>query len=148
LENPKTKEAKAVVFDLAKIKGFEKLATKPKNAAVIAMDEKGTNAVKGFNNFGNILIEEYRNVNPLMALNCKYLIIAGAEKIFGGENKKQKAKSKDVKNNQGSMINDTSMNKLVIPDKSGIQGKISDSAVKVSKSVSEKKPAKKPVTKN
>src|ERR1035437_1402545 len=122
LENPKTKEAKAVVLDLAKIKGFEKLATKPKNAAVIAMNEKGTNAVKGFNNFGNISIEEYRNVNPLMALNCKYLIIAGAEKIFAGakneikmEVKKEKSKEGKMINDQGSIINDASADKSVIP---------------------------------
>ncbi len=83
-----------MVLDLAKVKGFEKLATKPKNAAVIAMDEKGTNAVKGFNNFGNISIEEYRNMNPLMALNCKYLVIAGADKIFAGVKAEVKAEAK------------------------------------------------------
>ncbi|MDR3558544.1 MAG: 50S ribosomal protein L4 [Candidatus Pacebacteria bacterium] len=94
LENPKTKEAKAVVLDLATIKGFEKLATKPKNAAIIAMNEKGDNAVKGFNNFGNIAIEEYRNINPLMALNCKYLVIAGANKIFAGVKAEAKAEAK------------------------------------------------------
>jgi len=94
LENPKTREAKAVVLDLATIKGFEKLATKPKNAAIIAMNEKGDNAVKGFNNFGNIAIEEYRNINPLMALNCKYLVIAGANKIFAGVKAEAKAEAK------------------------------------------------------
>ena len=56
LDNPKTKEAKAVVLDLAKIQGFEKFSTKPKNVAVIALNEKATNVVKGFNNFGNISI--------------------------------------------------------------------------------------------
>jgi large subunit ribosomal protein L4 len=96
LSAPKTKEAKAVILDLAKVKGFEKLATKPKNAAVIAMNEKGDNAVKGFRNFGNVSVEEYRNVNPLMALNYKYLVIAGAEKIFAGVKAEVKAEAMPV----------------------------------------------------
>jgi large subunit ribosomal protein L4 len=115
LVDPKTKEAKAVVIDLAKIKGFEKLATKPENAAVIAMDEKGTNVVKGFGNFGNISIEEYRNTNPLMVLNCKYLIIAGAKKIFAGvkAEAKKEAKEKEIKgeNEKAEKIEKTSANK-------------------------------------
>jgi large subunit ribosomal protein L4 len=94
LENPKTKEAKAVVFDLAKIKGFEKFSTKPENVAVIALHEKGTNVMKGFNNFGNISIEEYRNINPLMVLNHKYLVISGADKIFAGAKAEAKAEAK------------------------------------------------------
>ena len=87
LDNSKTREAKAVMLDLAKIKGFEKFATKPKNVAVIAMNEKATSVVKGFDNFGNISVEEYRNINPLMVLNHKYLVITGAEKIFNEEGK-------------------------------------------------------------
>jgi large subunit ribosomal protein L4 len=118
LDNPKKKEAKAIILDLAKIKGFEKLATKPKNAAVIAMNEKGDNAVKGFNNFGNISIEEYRNINPLMALNCKYLVIAGAENIFEEEGKRQKTKGKseekrETENKSKSEVLDTSFGGLL-----------------------------------
>ena len=94
LENPKTKEAKAVVLDLASIKGFEKFSTKPENVAVIALHEKSTHVMKGFNNFGNISIEEYRNINPLMVLNHKYLVIAGAEKIFASANAEAKADAK------------------------------------------------------
>lgn len=97
LSAPKTREAKAVVLDLSKVKGFEKFATKPANVAVIAMNERGENAVKGFNNFGNISVEEYRNLNPLMVLNHKYLVIAGAEKIFGSGKGGAKASTKAEK---------------------------------------------------
>jgi len=93
LTAPKTKEAKAVVLDLAKVKGYEKLATKPENAAVIVMNEKATNTVKSFNNFGNISVEEYRNLNPLMALNHKFIIVSGSEKIFGAAKKTKVVKS-------------------------------------------------------
>lgn len=73
---PKTKDAKAVVMSLATIKGFEKLATKPKNVALIATDKKDVNLSKSFQNFGNFSVEETRNINPLSVLNHKYLIIA------------------------------------------------------------------------
>lgn len=72
---PKTKDAKAVVLSLAGIKGFEKLATKPKNVALIATDKKDVNLSKSFQNFGNFSVEETRNINPLSVLNHKYLIM-------------------------------------------------------------------------
>jgi len=72
---PKTKEAKAVMLSLAGIKGFEKLGTKPKNVALIATDKKDTNLLKSFQNFGNVSVEETRNINPLSVLNHKYLIM-------------------------------------------------------------------------
>jgi hypothetical protein len=59
------------------------------------MHEKGTNVAKGFNNFGNISIEEYRNINPLMVLNHKYLVISGADKIFAGAKAEAKAEAKE-----------------------------------------------------
>ncbi|MDE2188676.1 MAG: 50S ribosomal protein L4 [Patescibacteria group bacterium] len=102
---PKTKEAKSVIFDLAKVKGFESLATKRENAAVIAMSEKGDNAAKGFRNFGNFSIEEYRNINPVMLLNHKYLVITGAEKIFGKvEDRKSKVENTEPKVNKVEKI--------------------------------------------
>jgi large subunit ribosomal protein L4 len=82
---PKAKEAKATLLSLAKVKGFEKLATKPKNAAIIAIDKKYPEVVKSFKNFGNVDVEELRSVNPVSLLNHKYLVIANPEeslKIF------------------------------------------------------------------
>jgi large subunit ribosomal protein L4 len=93
LAEPKTRIAKEVLAKLATIKGFEKITTKPKNAAVIALNEKATNTMRGFSNFGNISIEEYRNVNPLMVLNHKYLVIADAEKIFSAITADMKAEA-------------------------------------------------------
>ncbi len=73
---PKAKEAKAVILSLAKVKGFEKLATKPKNAAIIAINKKEDALVKSFRNFGNIDIEELRSINPVSVMNHKYIVIA------------------------------------------------------------------------
>ncbi len=82
---PKAKDAKATLLSLSTIKGFEKLATKPKNAAIIAIDKKYPELTKSFKNFGNVDVEELRNVNPVSILNHKYLVISNPKeslKIF------------------------------------------------------------------
>ncbi len=82
---PKAKDAKTALISLAKVKGFEKLGTKPKNAAIIAIDKKYPELTKSFKNFGNVAVEELRNINPVSALNHKYIVIANPKeslKIF------------------------------------------------------------------
>lgn len=82
---PKAKDAKVVLMDLSTIKGFEKLATKPKNAAIIAINKKYPELSKSFSNFGNVDVEELRTINPVSLLNHKYIVIANPEeslKIF------------------------------------------------------------------
>lgn len=76
---PKAKEAKATLLSLSKVKGFEKLATKPKNAAIIAIDKKNPEIVKSFRNFGNVDLEELRTINPVSLMNHKYIVIANPE---------------------------------------------------------------------
>lgn len=76
---PKAKDAKIALMALSTIKGFEKLATKPKNAAIITIDKKYPELSKSFKNFGNVDIEELRNINPVSVLNHKYLVIANPE---------------------------------------------------------------------
>lgn len=82
---PKAKDAKATLLALSKIEGFEKLATKTKNAAIIALNKKEDSVVKSFKNFGNVGVEEFRTINPMSVLNAKYIIITNpkeALKIF------------------------------------------------------------------
>lgn len=73
--SPKTTEAKAVLISLAKNKGFEKLSTKPENAAFIALAQKNTNVEKSFRNIGSVVVDETRNLNLLDILNHKFIII-------------------------------------------------------------------------
>lgn len=80
MTEPKTKEAKTVVESLASVSGFENLAKKRKNTAVVALAEKNINTEKSFSNFGNISMDEVRNINPVDILNYKYLIIENPEK--------------------------------------------------------------------
>ncbi len=87
-DKPKTKEAKNILISLSKIKGCEKLASKKVNTAIVALDKKATAVQKSFNNFGNISVEEFRNINPVSILNHTYLIISNpAQSLKNLENK-------------------------------------------------------------
>jgi large subunit ribosomal protein L4 len=72
---PKTVDAKKVLASFATIKGFEKLAIKKVNAMYLALPTKDENVLKSFNNFGNVAVEELRNINPLVLAQYKYIVI-------------------------------------------------------------------------
>ncbi|MDQ2933120.1 MAG: 50S ribosomal protein L4 [bacterium] len=76
---PKAKDAKKILLSLSGIKGYEKLASKKANAAIIALDKKSDALTKSFRNFGNVSIEEFRNINPVSVMNHTYLIVANPE---------------------------------------------------------------------
>ena len=73
-EAPKTAEAKKVVEALSKVAGYEKLVTKKKNTALILLVENDGVVKKSFNNFGNITVDEVRNLNALDVLSYTYVI--------------------------------------------------------------------------
>jgi large subunit ribosomal protein L4 len=72
---PATKEAAAALQAIAKAAGQTELATKRKNAAVIALAGSDANAKKSFRNIGSLIVEEARNLNPVDLMNKKYLVI-------------------------------------------------------------------------
>ena len=74
LITPKTKEAAGILKSLSKIKGFETLATKKKNGALILLQEKNENLKRAFRNLPGVLLDEARNLNLLNILSYKYLI--------------------------------------------------------------------------
>jgi large subunit ribosomal protein L4 len=76
---PKSSEAKNILMSLSKIKGYEKIATKKVNTAMITTDKKTDSVSKSFRNFGNISVEEFRNINPVSLMNHTYLIISNPE---------------------------------------------------------------------
>lgn len=76
---PKTKDAVAVLKNLSSIKGFEKLSTKRKNAAYIAVKEQNENLKKSFGNYGAVEVSPISNINPIDAMNYKYIVIADPE---------------------------------------------------------------------
>ncbi|MDD2657391.1 MAG: 50S ribosomal protein L4 [Candidatus Pacebacteria bacterium] len=79
---PKTALAKTALAALAKGSGAATLATKSKNAALIALSAYDTNTIKSFSNFGSIATEELRNLNPVDVMTHKYLIIEKPEAAF------------------------------------------------------------------
>ncbi len=79
LAKPKSKDARAILTAFGSIKGFEKVATKKKNAALIAFDKRTEAVDKSFKNFGNVSIEEFRNINPVSLMNHSYLIVVNPE---------------------------------------------------------------------
>lgn len=72
---PKTAEAKKVMHSLGGVKGFERISTKKRNTLLVALNARNSAVEKSFRNFGNVSIEEVRNLNPVEALKYKYVAI-------------------------------------------------------------------------
>ena len=79
LAAPKTAEAKKALVGLSGVKGFEKLASKKKNAALVAMTDKTDAAEKSFRNMGNVACVRVSNLNPVSVLRNTYLIVENPE---------------------------------------------------------------------
>ncbi len=76
---PKTAAAKKAMIALSKIGGFERLATKKRNAALVAFSEKSDAAEKSFRNIGSVATMAARNLNPVAVLRSTYLILENPE---------------------------------------------------------------------
>ncbi len=76
----KAKEAKDVLSSLSKVSGFTDLLSKKKNSAYIALSAKDKATEKSFGNFGNVLVDEIRNVSPLDLMKYKYVVISNPVK--------------------------------------------------------------------
>ena len=81
-EAPKTNDAKAFIGALTK--GTEKadLATKRKNAALIVLGARDEATEKSFRNFGNMLVTQAKDVNPVELLSYKYVVVADPEETL------------------------------------------------------------------
>ncbi len=82
LAEPKTRVAVQVLHSLSSVKGFEKMFSKKNNAAVIALSGKHKEMERAFNNLGNVEVLEARNLNPLVLLEYKYLIIENPQEAL------------------------------------------------------------------
>lgn len=75
-EAPKAKEARAILHALGTIKGSEEIASKKKNAALIVLPTRDENTEKSFQNFGNVLALQAKDINPVELLSFKYVVVA------------------------------------------------------------------------
>ena len=78
----KTRVAVKALQSLSNIKGFENIFSKKNNATVIALSSKNKETERAFDNLGNIEVVEARNLNPLLLLEYKYLIIENPKLIY------------------------------------------------------------------
>ena len=90
---PKTAVAKSALANLAKGAGAAQLVSKKKNAALFALASYNANAIKSFSNFGNVMTEEVRSLNPVEVMSHKYLVIEDPKESF--EILLSRAKSRD-----------------------------------------------------
>jgi len=90
LDNPKTKDAKEIIGSLSKVQGFKDLATRRKNTALILIPENNVVIKKSFNNFGNIEVDEVRNLNVVDLLNYKFVVIVDPKVAIKSLESKQK----------------------------------------------------------
>ena len=76
MQAPKTTQAKEILSSMSSIPNFEKLSTKKRNNALIALGKSDENIKKSFRNFGNISVGEIKNINPVEVLKYKYLVVS------------------------------------------------------------------------
>lgn len=92
---PKTKVAKGMLDGLVK-SGMHMPKNKSKNTALIALPKAHAATQKSFANFRNIEMIEVRNLNPVVVLSSKYLIIANPAAAIEMLSKKKVAKDKPL----------------------------------------------------
>lgn len=80
IPSPKSAQAKEILSSFSTIPNFEKLSTKKKNTALMALGKNDENVKKSFRNFGNVSVEEIRNINPVKVLKYKYLVVSEPKK--------------------------------------------------------------------
>src|SRR3989338_3608098 len=78
---PKTREAIAALAALSKAAKVKLLAPRG-NRALVALSRYDGIAVKSFRNLGGVATEEARNINPLMLLSYKYLVVENPDESF------------------------------------------------------------------
>lgn len=70
---PKAKTARETIVNLGKV--ASSLPGKRKNAALIALPSRDANIEKSFQNFGNIEVVQVKDMNPVLLLTYKYVVI-------------------------------------------------------------------------
>jgi len=80
-EEPKTKFAKEVLTTLSSLEGFEKMAYKKKNNALIVLPEKSEVVMKSFANFGNVFVKKAVDLNVHDVFKYKFVVLVNPEQV-------------------------------------------------------------------
>ncbi len=87
----KTKFAKDLVTAIAKNDAFAKISIKRKNTALVIVPEKDVAVSRAFSNFSNMEVCEARNLNPVTAIQYKYVVIGNPDMTLAAlDSKNQK----------------------------------------------------------
>lgn len=87
LSELKTKNAQDILSKLSAVKGFERLSTKKKTAALLAIPNRDEKIEKSFRNIPSVTISQVQDLNLLDALKFNSIILVGAESIKQLESK-------------------------------------------------------------
>jgi large subunit ribosomal protein L4 len=105
---PNTSEAKKVMVALSSVKGFENMDAKKRNSVFVATEGNDKIVAKSFSNFGNVEVDDVKNLNPVDVLQYKYLVVVSpkdaiselekrAETVLGVKNGRKVTESGDKK---------------------------------------------------
>ncbi len=92
LKNIKTKDAVAVMKDLAAVKGFERMIGGKKPNTYITIPAKTDAVKKSFANIPTVEVDEVRNLNPVDLLAYRYIIMSQPKEsiaFLGGKTEKK-----------------------------------------------------------
>ena len=89
IPSPRTKEARTILHSLSLLPGFEKLLTKSRNAALLALVQRNDATQKSFQNFKNMSVGEVRNLSSREVLAHKYLLVVSPKESVEILEKKQ-----------------------------------------------------------
>lgn len=82
LDAMKTKNATAVLKDLATIKGFEKLGSKKPTTALLALPKRDTAIEKSFANFPGVTVSVAKDMNALEVMHFTHIIMVDPKEIL------------------------------------------------------------------
>jgi large subunit ribosomal protein L4 len=94
---PKTADAKKALVSLGSIKGYERLASKKKNAALLATTTKSEAVEKSFRNIGSIACVRVANLNPVSILRNTYVVIENPQTALPVIEKRMSSKNSKLK---------------------------------------------------
>ena len=78
-EKPRTAQAVTALRSLATSTDHPELTKKERNAALILLTSRNENTEKSFQNLGNVLVMQVKDVNPVNLLTYKYVLLADPE---------------------------------------------------------------------
>lgn len=76
---PKTKDAHKALTNIATAAGATRLATAKKETGLVLLPTSDKAVVNSFRNIPSVAVEQWKNLNPYLALSYKYLIVAKPE---------------------------------------------------------------------